>query len=319
MLVLDSATGAVTHDMFRQFPDYVREGDLVVFNDSKVFPARLYGERSGGGNLEVLLLRNISGTMWECLAKPGRRLKVGSVLSFGELGAVVREALPDGNKVIEFDCQISDFFAILDRLGVMPLPPYIHEKLSDNARYNTVYARELGSAAAPTAGLHFTADTFAALSASGAETRYVTLNVGLGTFRPVQTDDITAHKMHAESYSVSADTIRAIVDVKERGGRIFAVGTTSARVLESIPDDVLANPRDWSASTDIFIYPPYRFRNVDSLLTNFHLPESTLIMLVSALVGLGTDTGIRTVLSAYNAAVAEEYRFFSFGDCMLVV
>ena len=299
--------------MFRDLPQLLRPGDCLVMNDSRVLPARLFGTRPTGGNVEVVLLRDLGGGEWECLTRPGRKTPPGTELRFGdgELTAEVVRAGPDGNKVLRFHCQ-GLFLEVLERLGQMPLPPYIRTQLQDRERYQTVYSRDLGSAAAPTAGLHFTRELLEEIEGRGVQLAYLTLHVGLGTFRPVKEENIEDHPMHAEFCIVPPETAAAVNETRARGGRIVSVGTTSCRTLESFAgeDGILQAGSGW---TDIFIYPGYRFRVVDALVTNFHLPESTLIMLVSALAGR------ENVLRAYEEAVRERYRFFSFGDAMLLM
>ncbi len=312
LLCLDKNTGAIRHGQFRELPDLLREGDCLVMNDSRVIPARLFGTRPSGGSVEVVLLRDLGGNEWECLTRPGRKTPPGTTLSFGdgELTATVTRAEADGNKVLAFQYQ-GIFLEVLDRLGQMPLPPYIKEKLEDKERYQTVYAKDPGSAAAPTAGLHFTPELLESIRDRGVRLCYVTLHVGLGTFRPVKEDNIEEHPMHSEYCIVPKETAEAVNETHSGGGRVIAVGTTSCRTLESFAreDGVLLPGSRW---TDIFIYPGYRFRTIDALITNFHLPESTLIMLVSALAGR------ENVLRAYREAVNEKYRFFSFGDAMFI-
>ena len=312
LMCLDKSTGAIRHSQFRDFPDLLREGDCLVMNDSRVIPARLFGTRPTGGSVEVVLLRDLGGDEWECLTRPGRKTPPGTDISFGdgELTARVIRAETDGNKILRFR-YTGIFLEILEKLGQMPLPPYIKEKLEDKERYQTVYARDPGSAAAPTAGLHFTDELLSGIRERGVTLCCVTLHVGLGTFRPVKEDNIEDHRMHSEYCIVPEDTARAVNETRANGGRIVAVGTTSCRTIESFSDSsgILQPGNGW---TDIFIYPGYRFRAVDALITNFHLPESTLIMLVAALAGR------ENVLRAYREAVAERYRFFSFGDAMFV-
>lgn len=315
LMKVDRRTGEIVHDHFYNICDYLQKGDLLVMNDSKVFPARIYGtKRETGAHVEFLLLKRISLTDWETMVRPGKRLKPGTVVDFPEnLSAEIIDNAPDGNRLVRFTFE-GDFFDILDRIGQMPLPPYITEELKDNDRYNTVYCRETGSAAAPTAGLHFTEKEFAAAREKGIDTAFVTLHVGLGTFRPVKEDNILDHKMHVEHYSIPGETAEKIRLCKERGGRVIAVGTTSCRTLESaaqLSGDGTVKPV--TSDTGIFIYPGYEFKCIDGLITNFHLPESTLIMLVSAFLGR------EKTLSAYNTAIQEKYRFFSFGDCMLII
>ena len=312
LLCLDKHTGLTHHTYFKQLPELLHAGDCLVMNDSRVIPARLFGTRPTGGSVEVVLLRDLGGGEWECLTRPGRKTPPGTELSFGdgELTATVTRAEADGNKVLHFHYD-GIFLEVLDRLGQMPLPPYIKEKLSDKERYQTVYARDPGSAAAPTAGLHFTPELLSAIEERGVRLAYVTLHVGLGTFRPVKEENIEDHPMHAEYCIVPPETAQIVNDTRAGGGRVVAVGTTSCRTLESFADKGgLLQPR--SGWTDIFIYPGYRFKAVDALITNFHLPESTLIMLVSALAGR------ENVLGAYKEAVERRYRFFSFGDAMFI-
>lgn len=315
LMKIDRETGEITHDRFYNICDYLQKGDLLVMNDSKVFPARIYGTKHDTGvPVEFLLLKRLSLTDWETLVRPGRRLKKGVIVDFPEgLSAEIMDTVEDGNRIVRFSFE-GDFFDILDRIGQMPLPPYITAKLEKNDRYNTIYCRETGSAAAPTAGLHFTDEVFAKLAEKGVDTAYVTLHVGLGTFRPVKEDNILDHKMHVEHFTVPEETAAKIAECRARGGRVIAVGTTSCRTLESAAG--MAHDEKITAcsgDTGIFIYPGYRFKAIDGLITNFHLPESTLIMLVSAF--LGKD---RT-MAAYEAAISERYRFFSFGDSMMIV
>lgn len=312
LLHLDKHTGAVEHGHFYDLPRYLKPGDCLVLNDSRVLPARLIGSRASGGSVELVLLRDLGDGKWECLSRPGRKTKPGTELLFGEgeLRATVLEVAEGGNRIVQFHYE-GIFLEVLERLGKMPLPPYIREELQDAERYQTVYSRELGSAAAPTAGLHFTKELLAQIEAMGVNIAYVTLHVGLGTFRPVKEEEIEDHPMHAEYCIVPERTARLVTDTKKAGGRIVSVGTTSCRTLESFAreDGTLEPCSGW---TDIFIYPGYRFKCVDALVTNFHLPESTLIMLVSALAGR------EHVLNAYRIAVEERYRFFSFGDAMFI-
>ena len=308
LLHVDKHTGALEHRHFYDLPDYLHEGDCLVLNDSRVLPARLIGSRRSGGSVELVLLRDLGEGRWECLSRPGRKTKPGTELSFGngELTATVEAVAEGGNRVVRFHYE-GIFLEVLERLGKMPLPPHIKEELQDAERYQTVYSRELGSAAAPTAGLHFTKELLAEIEAKGVKICYVTLHVGLGTFRPVKEDEIEDHAMHAEFCIVPERTAQIVTETKKAGGRVIAVGTTSCRTLESFADeDGTLEPK--SGWTDIFIYPGYRFKCIDALVTNFHLPESTLIMLVSALAGR------ENVLNAYRVAVEERYRFFSFGD-----
>lgn len=311
LMKVDRESGNITHDRFYNICSYLRKGDLLVLNDSKVFPARIYGvKRTTGVNVEFLLLKAVELNKWEVMVRPGRRLKKGAVVDFSDrLSAEVLDVVDDGNRIVRFDCD-GNFFEELDRIGQMPLPPYIKEKLKDKDRYNTVYCREEGSAAAPTAGLHFTEAVFEKLKEKGVDTAYVTLHVGLGTFRPVKEDNILDHKMHVEHYSIPRETADKINSCKKNGGRIIAVGTTSCRTLESAAQS--GELKAGSADTGIFIYPGYEFKVIDGLITNFHLPESTLIMLVSAFLGR------EKTLAAYEEAIRERYRFFSFGDSMVI-
>ena len=312
LMRLNKTTGELEHRHFYELPELLREGDCLVINDSRVLPARLIGTRPGGGLVELLLLKDLGEGRWECLSRPGRKTRPGTELSFGEgeLTATVEAVAEGGNRIVRFHYE-GIFLEILERLGKMPLPPYIREELQDAERYQTVYSREIGSAAAPTAGLHFTEELLQQIRDRGIALAPVTLHVGLGTFRPVKEDEIEAHDMHAEFCMISAESARIINETKRRGGRVVAVGTTSCRTLESFAaeDGSLRESAGW---TSIFIYPGYRFRCIDALITNFHLPESTLIMLVSALAGR------EPVLNAYQCAVREGYRFFSFGDAMLI-
>ena len=314
LLVLDKRTGAVSHHVFRDIGDFLRPGDCLVLNDTRVIPARLLGEREGtGAHVELLLLKRKSGDVWETLVRPGKKCRPGTRLTFGDgmLKAEILDTVEEGSRLVRFDYE-GIFEEVLDRLGEMPLPPYITHKLQDRNRYQTVYAKHEGSAAAPTAGLHFTKELLDRLEGKGIGIAYVTLHVGLGTFRPVKEENVLEHHMHTEHYEVSREAADTINRTKAQGGRIVCVGTTSCRTLESAAgEDGLVRP--CSGDTDIFIYPGYRFRVLDALLTNFHLPESTLIMLVSALAGR------EHVLAAYEEAVRERYRFFSFGDAMLIV
>ena len=312
LLVVDKKTGEIEHKHFYDIKQYLREGDCLVLNDSRVLPARLIGARPTGGAVELVLLKDLGDNRWECLSRPGRKTKPGQELVFGdgELTAVVQEVTLGGNRIVKFSYE-GIFLEILERLGKMPLPPYIKEELQDSERYQTVYSKELGSAAAPTAGLHFTKELLAEIADMGVKICYVTLHVGLGTFRPVKADKIEDHEMHSEFCIVPDETAESVNAVKRAGGRVIAVGTTSCRTLESFTteDGVLQATSGW---TNIFIYPGYKFKCIDALITNFHLPESTLIMLVSALAGR------EHILNAYNTAVKERYRFFSFGDAMMI-
>lgn len=313
LMVLNRETGEVTHRHFYDVIDYLRPGDCLVMNDSRVLPARLLGRRPTGGAVEVLLLRDLGEKKWECLCKPGRKMQVGNTVIFGdgELTATVRQVREDGNRVVEFDYQ-GIFLEVLERLGKMPLPPYIKAELQDQERYQTVYSREVGSAAAPTAGLHFTKELLDRIRQKGVQEAFVTLHVGLGTFRPVKVEEVTEHHMHSELCMMSRETAELLNETRRGGGRIICVGTTSCRTLESLVN-VDGSFEARSRWTDIFIYPGYRFRAMDGLITNFHLPESTLVMLVSAFAGR------ENVLNAYKEAVKERYRFFSFGDAMLIM
>ena len=314
LLVLDRRSGAVSHHVFREIGDFLRPGDCLVLNNTKVIPARLLGERKGtGAHVEVLLLKRRDKDVWETLVKPGKKCRPGTKLEFGGgvLKAEVVETVEEGNRLVRFEYE-GIFEEVLDRLGEMPLPPYITHKLSDRNRYQTVYAKYEGSAAAPTAGLHFTEELLGQIRARGVQTAFVTLHVGLGTFRPVKEDDILEHHMHSEAYQISQQAADLINRTKASGGRVICVGTTSCRTVESAADEG-GMVRPGSADTEIFIYPGYEFKVLDGLITNFHLPESTLVMLVSALAGR------EQVLGAYAEAVRERYRFFSFGDAMLVV
>ena len=312
LMHLNRETGAVEHRHFYDLPEYLRPGDCLVLNDSRVLPARLIGRRETGGAVEVLLLRDRGEGVWECLTRPGRKTQPGTKLSFGEgeLTATVVDAIEDGNKLIKFHYE-GIFLEVLERLGKMPLPPYIKTELEDQERYQTVYSREVGSAAAPTAGLHFTPELLEKIAAEGVRVCYLTLHVGLGTFRPVKADNIEDHEMHSEYCIVPDETAKIVTETKKAGGRVVCVGTTSCRTIESFAnEDGTLDPK--SGWTDIFIYPGYRFKCMDALVTNFHLPESTLIMLVSAFAGR------EHVLAAYEEAVRERYRFFSFGDAMFI-
>jgi len=312
LMVLNKETGSVTHKHFYDIIDYLQPGDCLVMNDSRVLPARLLGHRPTGGAVEVLLLRDLGEKHWECLCRPGRKMQVGNEVIFGdgELSAVVTEVKPDGNRVVEFRYD-GIFLEMLERLGKMPLPPYIKAELQDQERYQTVYSREVGSAAAPTAGLHWTNELLEKARQKGVKTAFVTLHVGLGTFRPVQVENVLDHHMHAELCMISPQTADILNETKANGGRIICVGTTSCRTLESlVNDDGSFEPK--SKWTEIFIYPGYQFKAMQGLITNFHLPESTLVMLVSAFAGR------ENVLNAYKQAVNEQYRFFSFGDAMFI-
>ncbi|MBX9137450.1 MULTISPECIES: tRNA preQ1(34) S-adenosylmethionine ribosyltransferase-isomerase QueA [unclassified Clostridium] len=313
LMVLDKATGEIEHKHFYDVIEYLNSGDTLVLNNTRVMPARLIGEKSeSGGKIEFLLLKRIEGDKWECLAKPGKRAKIGTEFTFGEgkLKCKVVDIVEEGNRIIEFSYE-GIFEQVLDELGEMPLPPYITERLDDRERYQTVYSKEQGSAAAPTAGLHFTKELLEKVKEKGVNIAYVTLHVGLGTFRPVKVDDVNEHVMHSEFYHLEEEDAKIINETKKRGNKIISVGTTSTRTLETIGDEN-GFVKAQSGWTNIFIYPGYKFKVVDKLITNFHLPESTLIMLVSALAGK------EKVMNAYNEAVKERYRFFSFGDSMII-
>ncbi len=313
LLNLDKKTGEIRHTSFNNLSDFLKSGDCLVLNNTRVLPARIYGTREDtGAVVEFLLLKQKGVNLWECLAGPGKKAKVGNNFKFSdELTATVREVLPDGNRVVEFFPQ-GEFYSVLEKVGQMPLPPYIKEKLEDKERYQTVYSKEIGSAAAPTAGLHFTNEMLEELKAKGIKIAYVTLHVGLGTFRPVKVDNIDEHKMHSEHYIIPQETADIINDTKQNGGRIICVGTTSCRTLESAMQK-FGEIKECSDDTSIFIYPGYKFGIMDGLITNFHLPESTLIMLVSAFAGY------ENTMNAYKKAVLEKYRFFSFGDAMIIL
>ena len=313
LLHLNRETGAIEHTDFKHIINYLRPGDCLVINDTRVIPARLYGEKEGtGAVIEILLLKRRENDIWECLVKPGRKARPGAVIIFGKgiLRGEILDVVEEGNRLIQFQYE-GIFEEILDQLGEMPLPPYITHKLKDQTRYQTVYAKNDGSAAAPTAGLHFTKELMEQVTEMGVKIAHVTLHVGLGTFRPVKVDDVENHHMHSEFYVVEEDQAKLINDTKKAGGRIIAVGTTSCRTLESATDDqgILQAKSGW---TEIFIYPGYKFKILDCLITNFHLPESTLLMLVSALAGKDK------IMAAYEEAVKERYRFFSFGDAMFI-
>lgn len=312
LLCLDKNTGVTEDCHFYDIIDFLNEGDTLILNNTRVLPARLYGVREDSGAVvEFVLLKQISGTTWECLAGPGKKAKTGHKFKYGDkLHGVVTDVLENGNRLVNFTAD-GEFFAVLDEIGEMPIPPYITEKLKDRERYQTVYSSELGSAAAPTAGLHFTNELLERIKTKGVNVGFVTLHVGLGTFRPVKVDEITDHKMHSESYHISDDTAELINKTKDNGGRVICVGTTSCRTLESAADEN-GRFKECGGDTDIFIYPGYKFKAMDALITNFHLPESTLIMLVSAFAGYDNT------MNAYKHAVAERYRFFSFGDAMFI-
>ena len=312
LMTLNKATGEVGHRHFYELPSLLRPGDCLVLNDSRVLPARLIGHRESGGAAEILLLTDKGDKSWECLVRPGRKLREGARVSFGDgaLTARITQVLPDGNRLVKFEYE-GIFLEVLERLGKMPLPPYIKEELQDRERYQTVYSKEVGSAAAPTAGLHFTKELLREVQNMGVKVCYVTLHVGLGTFRPVAEENLEEHDMHSEYCSISRETAETINETKRNGGRGICVGTTSCRTVESWAgeDGAMKESSGW---TNIYIYPGYRFKVMDALVTNFHLPQSTLIMLVSALAGR------EHVLAAYKEAVKERYRFFSFGDAMFI-
>lgn len=315
LMVLDKETGKINHTVFKNIKDYLRKGDCLVLNDTKVLPARLFGvKKDTGAKIEVLLLKQLEGDKWETLVKPAKRIKEGSIVEFGEgmLTAVCTEESDHGGRTFQFQYE-GIFLEVLDQLGEMPLPPYIKEQLEDRDRYQTVYAREPGSAAAPTAGLHFTEALLDEIRQMGVHIAFITLHVGLGTFRPVSVEDISNHDMHSEFYTMSKETAQILNDVRNQGGRIITVGTTSTRTLETIASQNDGLFTEGSGWTSIFIYPGYEFKAIDGLITNFHLPKSTLIMLVSALAGR------ENILHAYQTAVQEHYRFFSFGDAMLIM
>ena len=314
LLVLDRQTGTVEHKIFSDVIDYLNKGDCLVINNTRVIPARLIGEKEGtGGKVEVLLLKRRANDVWETLVKPGKKLRPGAKITFGDgrLRAEVLEVVEEGNRLVKF-CYEGIFEEILDSLGEMPLPPYITHKLEDKEMYQTVYAKYDGSAAAPTAGLHFTKELLSKIEEKGIKIASITLHVGLGTFRPVKVDDVNNHHMHTEWYEVNAEAADIINETKRNGGRVICVGTTSCRTIESVADEN-GYMKAKTGETDIFIYPGYKFKVMDGLITNFHLPESTLVMLVSAFAGK------ENVLSAYETAVKEKYRFFSFGDAMILI
>lgn len=315
MLVLDRETGKTQHKHFYDVLDYLKPGDCLILNDSRVLPARIFGtKKDTGAHVEFLLLKCVGNNKWETLVKPGKKAKVGAefVFSPGVLEGKITDVLEDGNRIIDFSCE-GNFYTILEELGKMPLPPYITAELKDQERYQTVYSHELGSAAAPTAGLHFTKELLKKIEEKGVKIGYVTLHVGLGTFRPVKAENITEHKMHSEHYHLPKETADLINETKKNGGRVIAVGTTSCRTLESVATFNDGKTLESDGWTSIFIYPGYEFKVLDGLITNFHLPESTLIMLVSAFAGY------EHVMAAYKEAVEKRYRFFSFGDAMLII
>ena len=313
LMVLDKSCGSIEHKHFFDIIDILNKGDVLVLNDSKVIPARIFGKRANtGGTIETLLLKQISDKCWEVLVKPGRKAQIGQIIDYGHsLIGKVTDIIEDGNRIVEFTYDGDNIYEILDEIGSMPLPPYIKAKLEDKDRYQTVYSKDLGSAAAPTAGLHFTKELLNKLEQKGIIIKNVTLHVGLGTFRPVKVENITEHIMHSEHYFVPDDTAKAIKLAKSEGRRVICVGTTSVRTLESAFDDKI-NLLNSSADTDIFIYPGYKFKVVDAMITNFHLPQSTLLMLISAFASR------EIIMNAYQAAINEKYRFFSFGDAMFI-
>lgn len=314
MMKIDRKTGECVHSHFYDLCDFLQEGDLLVLNDSRVLPARIYGKRADTGSfIEFLLLEQRGNEEWEILCRPGKKAKVGAKFVFGEgkLTAEITDVLEDGNRVAKFTVSEGNIYSVLDEIGQMPLPPYITEKLEDKERYQTVYSHEIGSSAAPTAGLHFTKEMLADIQKRGINIAYVTLHVGLGTFRPVKEDRVLDHKMHSEHYEIPEETAKMINDTKARGGRVIAVGTTSCRTLEAAAQKY-GKIIPCEGRTEIFIYPGFEFKVLDGLITNFHLPESTLIMLVSAFLGY------ENTMNAYKIAVEEKYRFFSFGDCMFI-
>ena len=315
LMQIDRNTGEIQHKHFYDLLEILQPGDLLVMNDSRVLPARLYGEKVDNGTfIEFLLLEQKGDKIWEIICRAGKKAKVGVKFSFGGgrlIGEVVK-VKPDGNRIVQFTCE-GNFYTALEEVGQMPLPPYIHEKLKDKGRYQTVYSKELGSAAAPTAGLHFTKDMLKKLKEKGVNEAYVTLHVGLGTFRPVKEDDVLQHQMHSEHYHLPQETVDMIQETKANGGRVIAVGTTSCRTLEAVATAHNGELVAEDGYTDIFIYPGYSFKVLDGLITNFHLPESTLIMLISAFLGY------EKTMHAYEVAVQEKYRFFSFGDAMCIL
>ena len=314
LMVLNRKEQTIEHKTFKNIIDYLKPGDVLVRNNTKVIPARLYGKKETGANVEFLLLNNQEGDIWECIVRPGNKLHVGTKVIFGEglLTAEVLEILPGGTRKVKFYYN-GIFNEILDKIGLMPLPPYIHEKLKEKDRYQTVYAKYEGSAAAPTAGLHFTPELLKSLEEKGVIIANVTLHVGIGTFRPVKEDTVEKHEMHSEHFYIKQEDVEKINKAKEEGRRVIAVGTTSCRVLESIADEKTGMVKPIEDDTEIFIYPGYKFKCIDGLITNFHLPQSTLLMLVSALAGK------EYIMKAYNEAVKEKYRFFSFGDAMFII
>ena len=314
LMVLNRKEQTIEHKTFKDIIDYLKPGDVLVRNNTKVIPARLYGKKETGANVEFLLLNNQEGDIWECIVRPGNKLHVGTKVIFGEglLTAEVLEILPGGTRKVKFYYN-GIFNEILDQIGLMPLPPYIHESLKEKDRYQTVYAKYEGSAAAPTAGLHFTPELLKKLEEKGVIIANVTLHVGIGTFRPVKEDTVEKHEMHSEHFYIKQEDVEKINKAKQEGRRVIAVGTTSCRVLESVADEKTGMVKQIEDDTEIFIYPGYKFKCIDGLITNFHLPQSTLLMLVSALAGK------EYIMNAYNEAVKEKYRFFSFGDAMFII
>ena len=313
LMILDRKLKKIEHKVFKDIIDFLEPGDCLVRNNTKVIPARIYGKKETGANVEFLLLNNIEGDIWESIVRPGNKLHIGTKVYFGEglLKAEILEIMPGGTRKVKFSYE-GIFNEILDKIGLMPLPPYIHEELKEKDRYQTVYAKYEGSAAAPTAGLHFTSELLKKLEEKGVEIANVTLHVGIGTFRPVKEDTVEAHKMHSEHFYIKEEDCNKINKAKQNGKRVIAVGTTSCRVLESIADENTGKVKPTEGDTQIFIYPGYKFKCIDALITNFHLPQSTLLMLVSAL------SGKEFIMNAYNEAVKEKYRFFSFGDAMFI-
>ena len=313
LMILNRKEQTIEHKVFKDIIDYLKSGDVLVRNNTKVIPARLYGKKETGANVEFLLLKNIEGDIWESIVRPGNKLHVGAKVIFGDgiLEAEILEVMPGGTRKVEFKYD-GIFNEILDKIGLMPLPPYIHETLKEKDRYQTVYAKYEGSAAAPTAGLHFTPELLEEIRKKGIEIANVTLHVGIGTFRPVKEDTVEAHKMHSEHFYIKQEDVDKINKAKQEGRRVIAVGTTSCRVLESIADEKTGMVKQIEDDTEIFIYPGYKFKCIDGLITNFHLPQSTLLMLVSALAGKDY------IMKAYKEAVKERYRFFSFGDAMFI-
>ena len=314
LMVLNKKNQSIEHKVFKDIIDYLKPGDVLVRNNTKVIPARIYGKKETGANVEFLLLKNIEGDIWESIVRPGNKLHIGTKVIFGEglLQAEILDIMPGGTRKVKFYYK-GIFNEILDKIGMMPLPPYIHEKLKDKDRYQTVYAKYEGSAAAPTAGLHFTPELLGKIQEKGIEIANVTLHVGIGTFRPVKEETVEAHEMHSEHFYIKQEDCDKINNAKKEGRRVIAVGTTSCRVLETIADEKTGMVDPQESDTQIFIYPGYKFKCIDGLITNFHLPQSTLLMLVSALAGK------EYIMKAYNEAVKEKYRFFSFGDAMMIL